>query len=336
MTETILGLDFGSSYVSIAKKGEGLVLKEANLIAVKKVQDGFINEKVGNQAKELLGKTDENTIVFSPVGFGEIISLNHASYVLKTFFKKLNIKTKLFNKIKIIALVPLGLNDEEKQKYIDACISAGANDVILVPQIMCSALGENINVGANNAHLVVDIGGGTIDCAVINLNSIICGSTLFVGGRSLDSSIIEYIKQQYGVLIGLKSAQMLKEEIGSLYPNDVAKMDVNCVNLQDNTPNVITVTAKDIFNATYMYLDEVVRIIEATINSLSPEISSDVVRNGIVVCGGYSKIPGLEKYLRQKLNVKVIISNESNNSAVNGLVKLINTPQLLDNILSNL
>lgn len=332
----ILGLDFGSSYVSIVKKGEGLILKEANLVSVKRTQNGYVAEEVGNMAKNMMGKTDDNTVIFSPVGSGEIVSFSHAQYVLQSFIKKLNIKNGLFNKFSIILAVSSGLSDEAKQQYIDLATSVGAKNVILVPKIMCSALGENINVSANNAHLVVDIGGGTVDCAVINLNSIICGSTLSIGSRSLDSSIIEFIKQKYGVLIGPKVAQTLKEEIGSLYPNDTAEMNVNCVTLDTKTPSIVSVSAKDIFDATYMFLDEIARIIETTIATLSPEISSDVVRNGIVVCGGYSKMVGLEKYLRQKLNLNVLISDESNNSAVNGLVKLVNRQDLLDKILENL
>ncbi len=336
MAQTNLGMEFGSSYVSIVKQGEGLVLKQSNLIAVKKENNNYYNYCVGEKAKNLLGKTDDRIVVFSPVNGGEIISLPHAVYELKEYLNQLHIKRNLFNKLKIILAVSTALSKDEKQKYIELCESVGAKEVILIPKIICSAVGENINIGANNARLVVDIGGGTVECAVINLNTIIQGSTLALGGRNLDTTIVDYVKQKYNAVIGIKSAQLLKEQIGSLYPNDSAEMEVNAVDVSTNTPLFIKVTAKDIFEATYLFLDEVIKIIKTTINTLSPEISSDVVRNGITICGGYSKMVGLEKYLRQKLGLNVLISDNSESATVNGLSKIVNQHELLEKILLNL
>ena len=336
MAKTILGIEFGSSYVSIVKHGEGMVLKQSNLVAVKKQNNNYYNYCVGEKAKNLLDKTDDRIVVFSPVNGGEIISMPHAIYELKEYLNQLEVKRNMFNKTQIILAVSTALNKEEKKKYIELCESVGAKDVILIPKIICSALGENINIGANNARLIVDIGGGTVDCAVINLYTIIEGSTLALGGRNLDTTIVDYVKQKYNALIGVKSAQLLKEQIGSLYPNDGAEMEVNAVDITTNTPLFLKITAKDIFEATYLFLDEVIKIIKTTINTLSPEISSDVVRNGITICGGYSKMVGLEKYLRQKLGLNILISDNSESATINGLNKIVNQHDLLEKILLNL
>ena len=336
MAESTLGIDFGSSYISIIKKGEGLVLKEDNLVAVKKTGDSYKSEEIGKKAKKMLGKTNDSIVVFSPCCSGEIISIPHASFVLKESLNKLSIKRNLFNKLKIIIAIPMGITKEEKLKYVEVCKSVGASEVYCIPKIFCTALGENINITANNARLIVDIGGGTVECAVINLGTIISGSTLCIGGRTMDTAIVDFVKQKYNTEIGLNTAQMLKEEIGSFYSNDNASMEINGVSLNNNVPVNITVTAKDIYNAVHLFLDEIVRIVQITINTLPPEISSDVVRNGVILSGGCSKMVGINKYLRQKLGLNVIISDNSENAVSSGLNVLVNNNDLFNKILINL
>ena len=337
MAEIVLGLDFGSSYVSIIKKDVGLILKEPNVIAVKKdSNNSFVIEEIGEKAKTMLGKTDNRFAVFCPVNNGEIVSEKYASLVLSHFLTKLNIKRSLFTRLKFVVTIPVGISEEEKQKYINLCYSVGAKQVVCIPKIYASALGENINIGANNAKLVVDIGGGTVECAVINLNSIISGSTLCIGGKTMDATIVDYVKHKYNTLIGENTAENLKQQIGSLYPNDLATMDVSGVNLSDNTPVLISVSAKDIFEATHLFFDEIIKVVRTTINSLSPEISSDVVRNGIYVCGGYAKTVGLDKYIKNMLGVNVFVSFDCENSLTKGLTKLLAHDDLLENILTKL
>ena len=193
--QTILGLDFGSSNVTLVKQNEGVILKEANLVSVKRVEDGYVLNCVGNKASKFLGKNIDNIMTFSPVGFGEIVSPDYATILLKRLLDSVQIKPSILNKVKLVLVIPVGLSEDAKQKYIDLCSSVKIKDVIMVPSALVSAIGENINIGANSAKLVVDIGGGVIDCAVINLNHIVCGSTLALGGRTLDSAIVEYVQK---------------------------------------------------------------------------------------------------------------------------------------------
>ena len=335
MAETVLGIDFGCSNITIQNKN-GLLLKQPNVMAVKKIGEDVEFITAGERAKTMLGKATDNVYVFYPVNAGEIVSVNYAILELKKIFKSLGLKFGFFSRLKVIAPIPSGISFEEQTKYTKLFKGVGAREVICIPKLFLTALGENINIGANSAKLIVDIGGGNVECGVINLNTLICSSSLGIGGRTLDLTIIDYIKQKYQIIIGENTAQTLKEQIFSLYASDTAKMDVNGVSSLDNSPVTITVFAKDIFEATHSFYDEIIKIIRTTISSLSPEISSDVVRNGIYVCGGLSKVPGLDKYFKQKLGINVFISYESENSNIKGMSTLLLHSDILDNILKNL
>lgn len=336
MAQITLGIDFGSSFCTIVKKEEGIVLKEPNMIAVKKDGNSFLCVAVGSEAKNMIGKTDSRIAIFSPVNNGLIVSETYAAMALKQFLNKIDVKKNIFTSLKIIISIPVGISEQEKEKYYTLCSSVGAKEIIMLPKIFASALGENINISSNNAKMVVDIGGGTVESAVLNLNTIIAGSSLCVGGRTMDLTIIDYIKNKYNTVIGESTASELKEQIGSLYPNDNAERVVCGVDAENNTPSKVKITARDIYDATHLFYDEVARVIDLTIKSLSPEISADVVRNGIFVMGGYSRTVGLKQYLRQMLDVDIKISYDVEDSQAKGLNKLLSRSDVLENIISNL
>lgn len=335
MAEVTLGIDFGCSNITIQNEN-GLLLKQPNIMAIKKIENEVEFISAGQRAKTMLGKATDNVYVFYPVSAGEIVSVDYAILELKKIFSELGLKFGFFSRLKVITPIPSGIDEHEQKKYIDLFKGVGAKQVVCIPKIFLTALGENINIGANNAKLIVDIGGGNVECGVINLNSLICSSSLGIGGRTVDLTIIDYIKEKYQVMIGENTAQTLKEQIFSLYSTDTAKMEVKGVSSVDNTPANVVISAKDIFDATKVFYDEIIKVIRTTINSLSPEISSDVVRNGIYVCGGLSKIPGLDKYFKQQLGINVFVSNESENASIKGMSVLLSHSDILDNILNNL
>lgn len=336
MAEITLAIDFGSSNVWIFQKDVGLVLKEPCLIAATQSDNGYIIKALGEDAKNMQGKTDSRTIIFSPISEGVIKSPDYALELMKHLLKKSVGTIRMFTKLKIVVCVPTGITEEEKQKYISLCSSLGAKEVIAIPKIICSAYGLGINISANNAHLVVDIGGGTIDVGVINLNSLIEGATLGLGGRGMDTAIVETIKDKYGLEIGALTAQKLKEDIGSLFANDNANMEATGVNITTKSPASVVVHATDVQSAIIPFFDEVVRVIETTINQLEPEISSDVARNGIYLAGGISKISGIEKYLRNILKISVFANENGENACIYGAGKLISNQELFDKILYEL
>ena len=337
MAEQTFAIDIGNSNISIYQKGVGLVLKEPCLVAATKTQDGYAIKALGEDAKNLQGKTDSRTLIFSPIGEGEIKSDEYAYELTKHLLKKVYKKKSLFFKdLKLVVCIPTGASNQTKEKYVSLGYDLGAKEVIAIPKVICTAIGLGINISANNAHMVVDLGGGTIDVGVINLNSIIEGSTLGIGGRGMDTAIMEVLKDKYGVEIGSLSAQKLKEEIGSLFTNDNAMQEVSGVNVATKTPASIVCTATDIQYGIMPFMTEIIRVVETTINQLEPEISSDVARNGIYLAGGISKIPGIEKYFRKHLNIMIYTVDNNENACIMGAGKLISDQQLLDKVLYEL
>lgn len=323
MAETIIAVDFGGSYTSIYVKDSGLVLKEPTLLGAIMTENGYEVKAMGIEAKEIQGKTDERTVVFSPISEGVIKSPDYATILLKHFLDKIITKRSMFSKIKCVVPCPTGLTKEEKEDYKKVFLGAGISEVIFVPRLLCSAYGSAVNIFSNNANLIVDIGGVSTDVGVINLGSIIDGATLAVGGKAIDAQIVRTVSGKYGVDIGLSSAQKLKEEIGSLYSNDTANMEVVGSDSKTKAPASVVVYATDVKESVLPLLLEITRIVETTLNILPPEISSDVAKNGILITGGFADIAGLEKYLRNEINLPVRISNDAQNACILGAGKLL-------------
>lgn len=323
MADTLIAVDFGGSYTSIYIKDCGLVLKEPTLIGAIMTENGYEVKAMGQEAKDIQGKTDDRTVVFSPISEGVIKSPDYATIILKHFLDKVITKKSLFSKIKCLVPFPTGISEQEKEEYKKVFLGAGINHVIFVPRLLCSAYGGGVNIFSNSAKLIVDIGGVSTDIGVINLGSLIEGATLAVGGKAIDAQIVRNVSQKYGVEIGLSSAQKLKEEVGSLYSNDTANMEVLGVDVDTKNPASMVVYATDVKEAIIPLLTEITRIIETTLNILAPEISGDVARNGILVTGGFADIAGLEKYLRNEINLAVTVSENAKNACIIGAGKLL-------------
>ena len=336
MSEILLAIDMGGSYTSIFRKDSGLVLKEPTLIGAMMTDNGYEVKVMGKEAKDIQGKTDERTVVFSPISEGVVKSIDYATILLKHFLDKVIIHKNIFTKIKCLVPYPTGLSEEEKNDYKTVFLNVGINDVIFVPRLLCSAYGGGVNIFANSANMVIDIGGVSTDVGVINLGTLIYGATLCVGGKAIDAQIVRTVSSKYGVEIGLSSAQKLKEEIGSLYSNDTANMEVMGVDTRTKSPASVVVYATDVKMSVMPLLSEIGRIVETTLNILPPEISADVAKNGILITGGFSSIVGLERYLRTTLNLPIIIAEDAPNACILGAGKLLANLNELKRVLNEL
>lgn len=336
MSEILLAIDMGGSYTSIFRKDSGLVLKEPTLIGAMMTDNGYEVKVMGKEAKDIQGKTDERTVVFSPISEGVVKSIDYATILLKHFLDKVITHKNIFTKIKCLVPYPTGLSEEEKNDYKTVFLNVGINDVIFVPRLLCSAYGGGVNIFANSANMVIDIGGVSTDVGVINLGTLIDGATLCVGGKAIDAQIVRTVSSKYGVEIGLSSAQKLKEEIGSLYSNDTANMEVMGVDTRTKTPASVVVYATDVKMSVMPLLSEIGRIVETTLNILPPEISADVAKNGILITGGFSGIVGLERYLRTTLNLPIIIAEDASNACILGAGKLLANLNELKRVLNEL
>ena len=336
MSEILLAIDMGGSYTSIFRKDSGLVLKEPTLIGAMMTDNGYEVKVMGKEAKDIQGKTDERTVVFSPISEGVVKSIDYATILLKHFLDKVITHKNIFTKIKCLVPYPTGLSEEEKNDYKTVFLNVGINDVIFVPRLLCSAYGGGVNIFANSANMVIDIGGVSTDVGVINLGTLIDGATLCVGGKAIDAQIVRTVSSKYGVEIGLSSAQKLKEEIGSLYSNDTANMEVMGVDTCTKSPASVVVYATDVKMSVMPLLSEIGRIVETTLNILPPEISADVAKNGILITGGFSGIVGLERYLRTTLNLPIIIAEDAPNACILGAGKLLANLNELKRVLNEL
>ena len=334
MSDISIAIDFGGNFTSIYKKGCGLILKEPTLICAIKTENGYEVKAMGKDSKEIQGKTDDRTVVFSPVSDGIIKSVDYATILLKHFLDKIGIKP-LFKKIKCLVPCPTGITQEEKEDYKKVFEGAGIKNVNFVPRILCSAYGSGINIFSNNASMVVDIGGSSIDIGVINLGTIIQGATLAVGCNAVDKKIINLVASKYGVEIGILSARKLKEQIGSLYSNDTANMEVVGFDINTKQPTSVVVYATDVKEATLPLLLEVTRIIETTLNVIPAEVSGDIAKNGVTICGGLSSMVGIGKYFSRELNLAVNISAATNNSCILGAGKLLSNDQDYNVVINN-
>ena len=336
MADIQIAVDFGGTYTSIFKKGDGLVLKEPTLIAALQTDGGLQIKALGTKAKEIQGKTDNRTIVFSPIVNGQIKSKEYASLLLKYFLEKILTKKGVFFKIKCLVPCPVGFSEEQKEEYRAVFLGAGVGEVVFIPKILCSAYGGDVNIFANNAYMVVDGGGVSTDIGVINMGAIIEGATLGLGARTIDNELVKLVALKYNVQIGLATAQKIKEEIGSLYNNDTANMEVSGMDTRTKAPASVVVYASDVKMAIVPLLTEVIRIMETTLNILPPEISADVAKNGIVLTGGLASISGIEKYLRKELNLAVSVADESSNACILGAGKLLSNIKELKQVLSEI
>lgn len=336
MSEILLAIDMGGSYTSIFRKDSGLVLKEPTLIGAMMTDNGYEVKVMGKEAKDIQGKTDERTVVFSPISEGVVKSIDYATILLKHFLDKVITHKNIFTKIKCLVPYPTGLSEEEKNDYKTVFLNVGINDVIFVPRLLCSAYGGGVNIFANSANMVIDIGGVSTDVGVINLGTLIDGATLCVGGKAIDAQIVRTVSSKYGIEIGLSSAQKLKEEIGSLYSNDTANMEVMGVDTRTKSPASVVVYATDVKMSVMPLLSEIGRIVETTLNILPPEISADVAKNGILITGGFSGIVGLERYLRTTLNLPIIIAEDAPNACILGAGKLLANLNELKRVLNEL
>lgn len=326
-------IEMGGGHTCIYVKGEGLALKEPTLIAAEPTEDGYKVIAMGNDAKKLVGKTKENVEIFTPVVSGDHSNFEYSVVLLKYFLNKVGFRQHEDNAIFII---PCGLSAHEKENILNVCESVNLGHVTLIPSVFCSCVGEGRNVDSSKANMVVDIGGTTTDIAVVNLSSIIKGATLGIGGKRIDASIVNFLAYTKGFVIGLPTAEMLKNEVGSLYTNDTLNMEITGMDAQTKAPKSIVVLSNDLRQAIEPFYSEIIRAIDTTINALPPEIVADIINNKILVVGGCSKLQGLEAYFKKELGFPVEFSEDPDNTTILGAGKLLSDPQLLSNIIENL
>ena len=328
-----LAIDLGTANTLVYAKGRGIVIREPSMVAVDR-HTGKI-QAVGSEAKEMLGKTPANIVAIRPMKDGVIADFEITEKMLEYFIRKTRSGGQ-FLKPRIVIGIPSEITQVERRAVRDAALRARASEVFLIEQAMAAAIGAELPITEPGGNMIVDIGGGTTDVAIISLSGIVISKSIRVASNEMDEAIIQYIKKKYNLLIGERTAEQIKIEIGSAYPLDEnLVMEIKGRDLTHGIPKTITINDGEIREA----LENVVHaIVEATRNTLEktpPELSADIVDRGIILSGGGALLRNLDKRLREETSLPVFIAEDPLCSVVLGAGKILENIDLLKKVGQN-
>lgn len=310
-----IGVDLGTANTLISMKGKGIVLNEPSVVAYNERTDEIL--AVGHEAKAMIGRTSGNVRAMRPLRDGVIADYGITSEMLRAFIKK--VRGNAINKVRVIICIPWGVSEVEKRAVDNAAKSAGAKEVYIMEEPMAAAIGAGLPVLEPTGSMIVDIGGGTSEVAVISMGGIVTSKSERVAGDALDASIVAYVKKKYNVLIGDRTAEEIKINIGSACPFEgEAPMQVHGRNLIDGLPAMISVEPADVREAISDNLYQIVDAIHSTLEKTPPELAADIIDNGITLAGGGALLRGLDNLINRETGIPVHIAPDPLNCVVNG------------------
>lgn len=321
MFDKDLGIDLGTSSTIIYMKDSGIVLKEPSIVAVDVKTNCVI--AVGNDAKNMFGRTPGSLVAVKPLKDGVISDLDITAVMLKKFINKV-IKPGVFNRIKAVICVPQKATEVEKRALTEAATKAGLVEVVLLEEPLAAAIGSGIDISLPNGHMVVDIGAGTCEAAVTSLGDIVTSISSNVAGNKIDEYIISYLKHKYKLVIGEGTAEKIKINIGSAYALEKESyMQVKGRSLFEGLPKSATITSKEVRDAIEPPLNNIVEVILNTVEKTPPELVSDIIENGLVLTGGSALLNGLDYFISKTVGVKAYLAPSPFESVAIGTGKFI-------------
>ncbi|MBO5169621.1 MAG: rod shape-determining protein [Oscillospiraceae bacterium] len=315
-----LGVDLGTSNVLIYADGKGLVVREPSVVAVDRNTGKIL--QVGSAARNMLNRTPGNVVAMRPLKEGIISDHEMTVKMLSEMFKTATKASVFTPKPRVVISVPSGVTEVEERSVINAAIEAGARRVFLIEEPLAAALGAGLNIKDPNGHMVVDVGGGTTDIAVLSMNGVAMSSSLKVAGDAFDDSIIRYVRRQHQMVIGQVTAEEIKIQIGEVYPRgEELTMNVKGRDAKTGMPKMVTLSSKEIYEVlrrpARMIADEVMEVLEQT----SPELVSDVAENGITLTGGCSQLWGFAELLMERTGIACIVADDPDSCTAYGCGK---------------
>ena len=281
-----IGIDLGTSNIRIHLKGKGVVLSEPAVVAINQITGEIL--AVGNQAKEMIGRTPDSIVAFKPLKDGVIADFESTRALMQNLISRV-VQKSLFYRPRIVVSIPSGITDVEERAVEGVVYKSGAKEVYLMEEVMAAAIGSGLEVEKPEGAMIVDLGGGTSEMAVLSLGGIVVSNSVKIAGEKLDKDIVEYIKQKFNVIIGDGEAEEVKKQIGAATAAMTEdRMEVKGRNLLTGLPETITVTTEDINEAMKDSLNEILRIIKLTLEQTTPELASDIMERGITLSGGLS------------------------------------------------
>jgi len=325
-----LAIDLGTANTLVYAKNKGIVVSEPSIVAVNKVTGKV--EAVGKDAKEMLGRTPGNIVAIRPMKDGVIADFEITEKMLSHFIRKAHNRNTMVRP-RIIIGIPSEVTQVEKRAVKDSALKAKASEVYLVDQAMAAAIGAGLPITEPSGNMVVDIGGGTTDIAVISLAGIVYSKSVRVAGNEMDEAIIQYIKKKYNLLIGERTSEQIKLEIGSAFPLDEPiTMEIKGRDLIEGIPKTLTITDAEIREALAEPISVIVNAVRVALERTPPELSADIVDRGIVLTGGGSLLKNLDKLLREETSLPVSVAEDPLSSVVLGTGKMLSDFDLLRKI----
>jgi rod shape-determining protein MreB len=330
MFSSDLAIDLGTANTLVYARGKGIVVNEPSIVAINKVTGEV--EAVGKEAKEMLGRTPGNIVAIKPMKDGVIADFKVTEKMLNYFIQKAHNRKMLVHP-RIVIGVPSEITQVEKRAVMDSAYRAKASEVHLVEQAMVAAIGAGLPITEPSGNMVVDIGGGTTDIAVISLSGIVYSRSVRMAGNQMDEAIMNYLKRKYNLLIGERTAEQIKIEIGSAYPLDKPlTMEIKGRNLIEGVPKTITVDDSEVREALGECVGTIMNAIRVALERTPPELSADISDRGIVLTGGGALLKNLDKRIREETGLPVSIADDPLASVVLGTGKMLSDFKLLRKI----
>lgn len=328
-----LAIDLGTANTLVYLKGEGIVTNEPSVVAVRMEHRGHKRIlAVGKEAKEMLGRTPGSITAIRPMKDGVIADFEITEAMLRYFIEKAH-NRKTMVKPRIIICVPYGITEVEKRAVRESAESAGARQVFLIEEPMAAAIGAGLPITDPSGNMIVDIGGGTTEVAVISLAGIVYSQSVRVGGDKMDESIVNYLKRKYNLLIGERTAEQIKISIGTAYPDDeVHKQVVKGRDLVAGVPKAIEVSSDEVREAIAETVNSIIETVRVALEKTPPELASDIVDRGIVLAGGGALIRNLDVLLREQTGLPVMIAEDPLCSVVLGSGKTLDQIEILSSV----
>jgi rod shape-determining protein MreB and related proteins len=328
-----LAIDLGTANTLVYVKGKGIVLSEPSVVAVRKDAKGYSRVlAVGKEAKLMLGRTPGNIVAIRPMKDGVIADFEVTEAMLRHFIRKVHNRRTLIRP-RIIVCVPSGITQVEKRAVRESAESAGAREVYLIEEPMAAAIGAGLPITEPTSNMVVDIGGGTTEVAVISLAGIVFSKSVRVGGDKIDEAILQYVKRKYNLLIGERTAEVIKTTIGTAYPQDEPEsIEVKGRDLVSGIPKTLTIDSEEVRIAISEQIDTIIDAVKVALEQTPPELAADIVDRGIFLTGGGALLKNIDVLLREETGLPITIADDPLSAVVLGSGKTLESLELLKEV----
>lgn len=304
-----IGIDLGTTNVLVHVPKKGVVINEPSVVAISNIDKKII--AVGVEAKEMLGRTPDTIIAQKPLKDGVIADYKTTEAMLRYFINKALGSVRIFRP-EVMVAVPAGITSTERRAVVDATIAAGAKAAYIIKEPIVAAIGANIPIGSASGHMIIDIGGGTAEIAVLSLGGIVASNSVRIGGNKFDFAISEYVRRKYNLAVGERTAEEIKINIGSaLYLEEKLYMDVRGRDMITGLPKTITVSSDDVTEAIQAELDGIVSAVKSVLQKTPPELAADVIDKGVVMSGGSSLLRNIDKLVTRATGLSAYVADDA-------------------------